>query len=134
MTKTSIMVSAMTKLKLEVASNHLLLLLTKIRIMKRDEERAYRERLENMSRGQLVGENVKLKKRLDKLSDICDVEDTYRAMIEQGQAERKVEKLEKELSCVSEIIKNELIRRKVRFEPWFSSTQLTNLLIDSINQ
>ena len=134
MTKTSIMVSARTKLKLEVASSHLLLLLTKIRIMKRDEERAYRERLENMSRGQLVGENVKLKKRLDKLSDICDVEDTYRAMIEQGQAERKVEKLEKEVSCVSEIIKKELIRRNVRFEPWFSATQLTNLLIDSINQ
>ena len=43
--------------------------------MKREEERAYRERLENMSRGQLVGENVKLKKRLDKLSGICDVED-----------------------------------------------------------
>lgn len=102
--------------------------------MKREEERSYRERLENMSRGQLVGENVKLKKRLDKLSDICDVEDTYRAMIEQGQAERKVEKLEKEVSCVSEIIKKELIRRKVRFEPWFSATQLTNLLIDSINQ
>ena len=134
MTKTSIMVSARTKLKLEVASNHLLLLLTKIRIMKRDEEQAYRERLENMSRGQLVGENVKLKKRLDKLSGICDVEDTYRAMIEQGQAERKVEKLVKEVSCVSEIIKKELIRRKVRFEPWFSATQLTNLLIDSINQ
>ena len=102
--------------------------------MKRDEEQAYRERLENMSRGQLVGENVKLKKRLDKLSGICDVEDTYRAMIEQGQAERKVEKLVKEVSCVSEIIKKELIRRKVRFEPWFSATQLTNLLIDSINQ
>ena len=102
--------------------------------MKREEERSYRERLENMSRGQLVGENVKLKKRLDKLSDICDVEDTYRAMIEQGQAERKVEKLEKEVSCVSEIIKKELIRRKVRFEPWFSATQLTSLLIDSINQ
>lgn len=87
-----------------------------------------------MSRGQLVGENVKLKKRLDKLSGICDVEDTYRAMIEQGQAERKVEKLEKEVSCVSEIIKKELIKRKVRFEPWISATQLTNLLIDSINQ
>lgn len=102
--------------------------------MKREEERVYRERLENMSRGQLVGENVKLKKRLEKLSGICDVEDTYRAMIEQGQAERKVEKLEKEVSCVSEIIKKELIKRKVRFEPWFSATQLTNLLIDSINQ
>ena len=102
--------------------------------MKREEERAYRERLEDMSRGQLMGENVKLKKRLDKLSGICDVEDTYRAMIEQGQAERKAEKLEKEVSCVSEIIKKELIRRKVRFEPWLSATQLTNLLIDSINQ
>lgn len=54
-------------------------------------------------------------------------------MIEQGQAERKAEKLEKEASCVSDIIKNELIKRGVRFEPWFSATHLTNLLIDSIN-
>ena len=59
---------------------------------------------------------------------------TNSAMIEQGQAERKAEKLEKEMSCVSETIKKELIRRKVHFEPWFSATQLTNLLIDSINQ
>lgn len=100
--------------------------------MKREEERAYRERLENMSRGQLIGENVKLKKRLDKFSSICDVEDTYRAMIEKGQAERKVEKLEREVSCVSELIKNELIKRKVRFEPWLSATELANLLIDNI--
>ena len=102
--------------------------------MKREAERAYRERLENMSRGQLIGENVKLKKRLDKLSGICDVEDTYRVMIEQGQAERKAEKLGKEVSCVSDLIKNELIKRGVRFEPWISATHLTNLLIDSINQ
>ena len=102
--------------------------------MKREEERAYKERLENMSRGQLMGESVKLKKRLDKLSGICDVEDTYQAMIEQGQAERKAERLEKEISCVSDLIKSELIKRKVRFEPWLSATQLTNLLIDSINQ
>lgn len=87
-----------------------------------------------MSRGQLMGESVKLKKRLDKLSNICDVEDTYQAMIEQGQAERKAERLEKEISCVSDLIKSELIKRKVRFEPWLSATQLTNLLIDSINQ
>lgn len=87
-----------------------------------------------MSRGQLMGESVKLKKRLDKLSGICDVEDTYQAMIEQGQAERKAERLEKEISCVSDLIKSELIKRKVRFEPWLSATQLTNLLIDSINQ
>ena len=102
--------------------------------MKREEERAYKERLENMSRGQLMGESVKLKKRLDKLSSICDVEDTYQAMIEQGQAERKAERLKKEVSCVSDLIKSELIKRKVRFEPWLSATQLTNLLIDSINQ
>ena len=85
-----------------------------------------------MSRGQLIGENVKLKKRLDKLSGICDIEDTYQAMIEQGQAERKAEKLKKEASCVSDLIKKELIKRKIRFDPWFSATQLTNLLIDNI--
>ena len=102
--------------------------------MKKEEAIAYKESLKSMTKGELIKNSMSLKRRLDKLSDICDVEDTYRAMIEQGKAERKVEKLEKEVSCVSEIIKNELIRRKVRFEPWFSATQLTSLLIDSINQ
>ena len=102
--------------------------------MKKEEAIAYKENLKSMTKGELIKNSMTLKRRLDKLSGICDVEDTYRAMIEQGQAERKAEKLEKEVSCVSEIIKKELIRRKVRFEPWFSATQLTNLLIDSINQ
>ena len=102
--------------------------------MKKEEAIAYKESLKSMTKGELIKNSMSLKRRLDKLSGICDVEDTYRAMIEQGQAERKAEKLEKEVSCVSEIIKKELLRRKVRFEPWFSSTQLTNLLIDSINQ
>ena len=102
--------------------------------MKKEEAIAYKESLKSMTKGELIKNSMSLKRRLDKLSGICDVEDTYRAMIEQGQAERKAEKLEKEVSCVSEIIKKELIRRKVRFEPWFSATRLTNLLIDSINQ
>lgn len=102
--------------------------------MKKEEAIAYKENLKSMTKVELIKNSMSLKRRLDKLSGICDVEDTYRAMIEQGQAERKAEKLEKEVSCVSEIIKKELIRRKVRFEPWFSATQLTNLLIDSINQ
>ncbi len=102
--------------------------------MKKEEAIAYKENLKSMTKGELIKNSMSLKRRLDKLSGICDVEDTYRAMIEQGQAERKAEKLEKEVSCVSEIIKKELIKRKVRFEPWFSATQLTNLLIDSINQ
>ena len=102
--------------------------------MKKEEAIAYKENIKSMTKGELIKNSMSLKRRLDKLSGICDVEDTYRAMIEQGQAERKAEKLEKEVSCVSEIIKKELIRRKVRFEPWFSATQLTNLLIDSINQ
>ena len=102
--------------------------------MKKEEAIAYKESLKSMTKGELIKNSMSLKRRLDKLSGICDVEDTYRAIIEQGQAERKAEKLEKEVSFVSEIIKKELIRRKVRFEPWFSATQLTNLLIDSINQ
>ena len=102
--------------------------------MKKEKAIAYKESLKSITKGELIKNSMSLKRRLDKLSGICDVEDTYRAMIEQGQAERKAEKLEKEVSCVSELIKKELIRRKVRFEPWFSATQLTNLLIDSINQ
>lgn len=100
--------------------------------MKKEEAIAYKESLKNMTKGELIKNSMSLRRRLDKLSGICDVEDTYRAMIEQGQAERKAEKLEKEVSCVSDLIKNELIKRGVRFEPWFSATHLTNLLIDSI--
>lgn len=102
--------------------------------MKKEEAIAYKENLKSMTKGELIKNSMSLKRRLDKLSVICDVEDTYRAMIEQEQSERKAEKLEKEISCVSDLIKKELIKRKIRFEPWFSATQLTNLLIDSINQ
>lgn len=100
--------------------------------MKKEEAIAYKENLKSMTKGELIKNSMSLKRRLDKLSGICDVEDTYRAMIEQEQAERKAEKLEKEISCVSDLIKKELIKRKIRFEPWFSATKLTNLLIENI--
>lgn len=100
--------------------------------MKKEEAIAYKENLKSMTKGELIKNSMSLKRRLDKLSVICDVEDTYRAMIEQEQAERKAEKLEKEISCVSDLIKKELIKRKIRFEPWFSATKLTNLLIENI--
>lgn len=100
--------------------------------MKKEEAIAYKENLKSMTKGELIKNSMSLKRRLDKLSVICDVEDTYRAMIEQEQSERKAEKLEKEISCVSDLIKKELIKRKIRFEPWFSATKLTNLLIENI--
>ena len=100
--------------------------------MKKEEAISYKENLKSMTKGELIKNSMSLKRRLDKLSVICDVEDTYRAMIEQEQAERKAEKLEKEISCVSDLIKKELIKRKIRFEPWFSATKLTNLLIENI--
>lgn len=100
--------------------------------MKKEEAIAYKENLKSMTKGELIKNSMSLKRRLDKLSVICDVEDTYRAMIEQEQAERKAEKLEKEISCVSDLLKKELIKRKIRFEPWFSATKLTNLLIENI--
>lgn len=93
--------------------------------MKKEEAIAYKENLKSMTKGELIKNSMSLKRRLDKLSVICDVEDTYRAMIEQEQAERKAEKLEKEISCVSDLLKKELIKRKIRFEPWFSATKLT---------
>lgn len=85
-----------------------------------------------MTKEELIKNSMSLKRRLDKLSDICDVEDTYRAIIEQEQAERKAEKLEKKMSCVSDLLKKELVRRKIHFEPWLSVVQLTNLLIENI--
>lgn len=100
--------------------------------MKKEEAIAYKENLKSMTKGELIKNSMSLKRRLDKLSVICDVEDTYRAMIEQEQSERKAEKLENEISCVSDLIKKELIKRKIRFEPWFSATKLTNLLIENI--
>ena len=69
--------------------------------MKREEAIAYKESLKSMTKGELVKNSMSLKRRLDKLSGICDVEDTYNVMIELEQAERKVEKLEKEVSYVS---------------------------------
>lgn len=100
--------------------------------MKREEAIAYKESLKGMTKEELIKNSMSLKRRLDKLSDICDVEDTYRAIIEQEQAERKAEKLEKKMSCVSDLLKKELVRRKIHFEPWLSVVQLTNLLIENI--
>lgn len=100
--------------------------------MKREEAIAYKESLKGMTKEELIKNSMSLKRRLDKLSDICDVEDTYRAIIEQEQAERKAEKLEKKMSCISDLLKKELVRRKIHFEPWLSVVQLTNLLIENI--
>lgn len=100
--------------------------------MKREEAIAYKETLKGMTKSDLIKNSLSLKRRIDKLSNICDIEDTYRAIIEQEQAERKAEKLKKEMSCVSELLKKELTKRKVHFEPWLSVVQLTNLLIENI--
>lgn len=100
--------------------------------MKREEAIAYKESLKGMTKEELIKNSMSLKRRLDKLSDICNVEDTYRAIIEQEQAERKAEKLEKKMSCVSDLLKKELVRRKIHFEPWLSVVQLTNLLVENI--
>lgn len=49
--------------------------------MKKEEAIAYKESLKSMTKGELIKNSMSLKRRIDKLSDICDVEDTYRAMI-----------------------------------------------------
>ena len=102
--------------------------------MDREEAIAYKNHLKEMSKGELIKENMSLKRRIDKLSGICDVEDTYKAIIEQEQSERKAEKLSKQIENSTALIKKTLIKRGVRFEPWFTVTKLTQLLIDSINQ
>lgn len=42
--------------------------------MKKEEAIAYRESLKNMTKGELIKNSMSLKRRLDKLSGICDVE------------------------------------------------------------
>lgn len=102
--------------------------------MNREEAIAYKNHLKEMSKGELIKENMSLKRRVDKLSGICNVEDTFRALVEQEQAERKSERLEKQVSNAIESIKRELERRSVPFQPYDTLTKLTDLLIVNINQ
>ena len=102
--------------------------------MNRKEAIVYKEHLKGMTKRELIKNSMELKRRLDKLSGVCDIEDTYKAIIEQEQSERKSEKLNKQVIESTTLIKKELYKRGVHYEPWFTLTKLTKTLIDSINQ
>lgn len=102
--------------------------------MKREDAIAYEAHLNEMPRRELVKEAMYLKRRVDKLSCICDVEDTYRALIEQEQSERKAERLERQVNDASNRLREELRKRNIQFNPYDSLARLSELLIECINQ
>lgn len=95
----------------------------------------YREKLAGMGRMPLFNEANKMRKRLDKLSHICKVEDAYNASIELKSAKRSAEARKKEISDVRDLVFAELKKRHITYGPGYVSLKdAVKILIDSINQ
>lgn len=96
--------------------------------MKKEDYFEYKNKLTGMSEGELVKECLTLRKRIDKLSDICDPEDVYEALCEQQRAEFKMKKLRRYVWVAGEWMKGELKKRKRKFRQYANLEELTNLL------
>ncbi len=100
----------------------------KFKNMKKEDYFEYKHQLMNMSEGELVKECLTLRKRLDKLSDICDTEDVYEALCEQQRAEFKMKKLRRYCYVAGEWMRGELKKRKRKYRQYANLEELTNLL------
>jgi len=95
----------------------------------------YRKKLEEMGRLSLFKEANKMRKRLNKLSGICNVEDVYKAYIEQSASQKIAEARKRESNEVRDMIFSELKKKHVTYGPnYVSLKDAVQLLIDSINQ
>lgn len=91
-----------------------------------------------MTRGQLTRAYCKAMKKLDALSQICDVDDTYNAFVEQIKTQEKNEKLKDRIEKLAEQVKyakrymiGALRRRGVECDKTLTLPQLTDLMIES---
>ncbi len=96
------------------------------------------EKVKGMSRGQLTRAYCKAIIKLDTLSQICDVDDTYNALVEQSKAQKKNENFKSKIGELTEQVKyakrymiGALRRRGVECDKSFTLPQLTDLMIES---
>ena len=92
----------------------------------------YREKLEGMGRMSLLKEANKMRKRLNKLSGICDVEDVYNVYAELKTANESSRIRKKESEDATLMALEELKKRGVDYGPGHCSLKKAiQLLIDS---
>ncbi len=96
------------------------------------------ESISEMPRRKLIDEHMKAVCRLDTLSEICDVDDTYRAIIEQTKAQEKNERLKAKIEILVEQVRyakrymlQSLRRRRVECDKKQTLPQLIDLMVES---
>lgn len=95
----------------------------------------YRKKLEEMGRLSLLKEANKMRKRLNKLSHICSVEDLYKVSNAQSAAQKNIDARKREEGDIRDMVFSELKKRHVTYGPGYVSLKdAVQLLINSINQ
>lgn len=99
--------------------------------------KAYKEELSKMPKYKLVKECVRMKKRLNALSDICDTEDVYNAYNEQQKAERDLRVMKRHLNKVKGELQDALSALGIKFNEKWGIKALAHFLVKgtkNINQ
>ena len=69
----------------------------------------YWDYLSSMNRTKVMQECIKMKKKLCKLSEICDIQDTIDLIYENAELTRKLERKENEIRSIKELIHEEIV-------------------------
>lgn len=103
----------------------------------REKIQAYEDSLSEMPRWKLIKECVRMKKRINALSKICDTEDIYNAYNEQQKAQRDLMMANRHLDKVKSDLQKALAERGIKFNESWDIKTLAHFLIkgtESINQ
>lgn len=95
---------------------------------KRDKQKLYYE-YSAMPRKELVNECVRMKVRLDAMSDICDTEDVYNAYYEQQKTEHELMMANRHLDKVKADLQKALAERGIKFSEKWDIKTLAHFLI-----
>ena len=102
--------------------------------MNRKEINEYQQSLDDMPRWKLIKENIKMKKRLDALSKICDTEDVYNAYNEQQRAQRDLMMANRNLNKAKEVLQRALTERGIKYNDKWDIKTLVHFLIRGTDQ
>lgn len=89
------------------------------------------QKLRSMKRYDLIKLCDKQHRRLERLAQICDVEDVFNALQEQVLAQLRVERRDKQIGYAKDYMSACLEKKGIKSEKWMSLKQLTDLMIES---
>lgn len=89
------------------------------------------KKIGGISKSKLVRLHYRALKKLNALSQICDVDDVLHALKEQQSAQRKVDSLAEQVKYAKRYMIGALRRRGVECDKSFTLPQLTDLMIES---